>query len=158
MAFAETAVPAKQYSWPKSPAPFRIVSVMVECEWKEGRPFASRSELAKLLRISAEGPESVDLIEALAEKGWYVRRDRNGDIQAINPKGVSQGGAIDPKVREKNLSAEKYKPPTAAATPTPAAGANTTNTPPDAGIDPNTGLPRANPNNPNANPNVPPKH
>ena len=155
VAFADAAVPAADYPWPTSPVPFRIVSAPIDTEWKGGRPFASRSDLAKLIHISPEGSQSVDLIEALTEKGWLVRKDHNGDLEAINPKGVSAGGKIDPKNRDKNLTAAKYKAPTKEqekkkdnGTPPPAAnnGAN--------GIDPNTGLPYSNGNNPNTNPNV----
>lgn len=155
VAFAEAAVPAADYPWPTSPAPFRIVSVQIETEWKNGRPYAQRSDLAKLIHISAEGSQSVDLIEALTEKGWLVRKDHNGDIEAINPKGVSAGGKIDPNNRTKNLTAAPYKPPAKTEgkkkddnAPPPAAnnGAN--------GIDPNTGLPYQNSNNPNVNPNI----
>ena len=112
VAFAEPAVPANEFDWPKSPARFRVISVTVDCEWKEGRPFVPRSELVKLLHISAEGPESVDLIEALTGKGWMVRHDRNGDIEAINPNGVSKGNSTNTAAtREKNLKAPKYTAP-----------------------------------------------
>ena len=112
VAFAEPAVPPGEFDWPTTPVRFKVVSVLVDCEWKGGRPFASRGELAKLLHISAEGDESVDVIEALTEKGWLVRHDRNGDIEAINPNGVSKGNATDSEaIRQKNLKAPKYTPP-----------------------------------------------
>ena len=94
VAFADMGVPAKEFAWPKTPVRFRVVTIPVDLEWKEGRPFASRDDLVSALHLPPEGPRSVDLIEALAEKGWNVRFDRNGDIEAINPKGVSRGSGM----------------------------------------------------------------
>ena len=95
LAFAEPAVPAKQFNWPTTPTPFRVVTVPIDLEWRDGHPYASREDLVKVLHISPQGSSSVDLVEALSEKGWNVRRDRNGDIEAINPKGVSQGSGVN---------------------------------------------------------------
>ena len=84
-AFAEPAVPAKDYHWPSTTVLVRFGAVVIECVWSNNRPMASRQDLAKFLHISEAGADPADLIDAVTEKGWLVRQGHDGAIEIINP-------------------------------------------------------------------------
>lgn len=75
-------VPASQFAWPDSPTTIRLISVDAPASWRDGRPVVAREAVARILKISAEGCEVVDLIEELSRQGWVVQRDRDGAIVA----------------------------------------------------------------------------
>ena len=103
VAGAEPALPARDFKWPTTYTAFKILSVPLDVQWKDGRPYAARPDLVKYLHIAENGESSVDLIEALAEKGFQVRRDHDGTIQALYPDGARTGLAT-PSVRHSEES------------------------------------------------------
>lgn len=106
MAFADTAVSPKDFNWPTSTTPFKLVSVNIDCQWVEGRPRALRTDVAKILRLPDEGSNTVDIIEVLTEKGWLVRLDHDGQIQATNPNAAAKAaGPVNANVRAQNAQA-----------------------------------------------------
>ena len=88
-AFAEPAVPAKNYTWPSTHTSIRIGGATIYCDWRDGRPFAPRQELCKYLHITESGPDPADVIEALCEKGWNLRTGRDGMVEALNPNSAA---------------------------------------------------------------------
>jgi hypothetical protein len=82
LAFADPALPARDFAWPTSPVTVRLNSVPVWCSWRDGRPVAPRASVARLLRLPAEGEVDVDLIDALTQQNWYVQLDRDGGVVA----------------------------------------------------------------------------
>jgi hypothetical protein len=89
-----------------------MVTVPVECEWKEGRPYASRPDVAKLLKLPLEGDPTIDLIEALNHGGWLLCYDRDGSIQIIDPNSAATTGT-----GTKSSFATPTPTPTLSATP-----------------------------------------
>jgi hypothetical protein len=91
------AEPAAQFVWPTSYTRLRLISVPVDCNWREGRPFAPREKVAHLLHIPEEGSADVDLSEVLIEKGWSVKLDRDEVLVATPPsQPAGSPGAIAP--------------------------------------------------------------
>ena len=85
VAWAEPPVPASQFEWPTSSVRIRLISVDIDCYWREGRPVAPRDKVARLLKISEQGSAEVDLIEELAQKRWMITREREQTIVARPP-------------------------------------------------------------------------
>ncbi|MFN8611310.1 MAG: hypothetical protein U0931_27445 [Vulcanimicrobiota bacterium] len=63
LTWAEPSVPAAQFDWPTSYTRVRLVSIPVDCNWREGRPFAPRDQVARILKLTQEGSADIDLID-----------------------------------------------------------------------------------------------
>ena len=104
LVWAEPAVPAAEFQWPDLCTQVRLISVPINCGWRQGRPFAPREQVAKILKLSADesAPADLDLGEALIEKGWMVQTESDGTIVAYPPAvtPASTGGWGTAVVRE----------------------------------------------------------
>lgn len=94
LAWSEPMVPAAQFEWPTSYTRMRLISVPVDCNWREGRPFAPREKVAKILKLPAEGSADVDVIEALSAQGWSVKLDHDEALVAFPSAQVALSAPI----------------------------------------------------------------
>lgn len=110
MAWAEPLVPASEFAWPTSYTRVRLISVPVDCNWRDGRPFAPREKVARTLKLPAEGSADVDLIEALTQQGWSVKLDHDEALVAFPPSRVqaSEPGAPVRETSESRLAVETF--------------------------------------------------
>lgn len=99
MAWSDPLVPAAQFEWPTSYTRVRLISVPLDCNWRDGRPFAPREKVAKILKLPTEGSADVDLIEVLDQQGWSVKLDHDQALVAF-PPAQAQAGEPGAPIRE----------------------------------------------------------
>ncbi len=104
LGWSEPLVPAAQFEWPTAYTRVRLISVPVDCNWRDGKPFAPREKVAKILKLPAEGSADVDVIEVLSERGWTVKLDHDEALVAFPPaQGEAAAGPGAP-IRETSES------------------------------------------------------
>lgn len=110
MAWSEPLVPASQFEWPTSFTRVRLISVPLDCNWRDGRPFAPRDKVAKILKLELEGSPDVDLIEALSAQGWSVKFDHDQALVAFPPvqSESANPGAPIRETSESRLAVEAF--------------------------------------------------
>jgi len=80
-----TAAGWGEFSWPSQSTAVIIADQAVTVDWREGRPFVYRSQVARLLKMSEEGDELIDLIQACQQQNARVRQKADGTIDILVP-------------------------------------------------------------------------
>lgn len=85
-----------EFAWPSEMVPVRVNNRAISVTWKDGRPFAPRSEVYGFLRLPREGDPSVDLVEELAKHKTKIVQKNDGTIDVTVVKEIT-GGQVDPE-------------------------------------------------------------
>lgn len=89
LAFILTAAYAEPFEWPTEMAPVRLNNKAISVSWKDGKPFAQRSEVFMFLGLPREGDPDVELAPLLAELKANITTKPDGTIDVIVPKTVT---------------------------------------------------------------------
>ena len=74
-----------EFTWPTQSTPVIIADQAVTVDWREGRPFVCRSQVARLLKMPEEGEEQIDLIQACEQQQARIRQKADGTIDILVP-------------------------------------------------------------------------
>lgn len=73
-----------QFHWPDRATAVRIQGETVSVIWRDGKPFVERDKTVHLLHIR-EGPQEIDLAQALESQGFTMRLSSDGSIDCERP-------------------------------------------------------------------------
>ena len=71
-----------EFAWPTELVPVKLNNRCIQVSWRDGRPFAQRSDVFMLLHIPREGDPGVDLAAELEARNAKIVQKADGSIEA----------------------------------------------------------------------------